>query len=80
MNSTDSNPSTIESVAQDIAGDVDRRAALRAVDPDAVRMLERPQAVIAVELDEPGDRDVDDMPGRVGTPATSTGGGIGTDS
>ena len=46
----------------DVAGDIDRRRALRPVDADAVLPLEPPQAMVAVELDEPGDRNVDDMP------------------
>ena len=51
----------------DVASDVDRRRALGPVDPDAVDPLEAPEAVVAVKLDEPGDRDVHDVPGRIET-------------
>ena len=51
----------------DVSGDVDRRRTLRAVDSDA-ESLETAEAMVAIELDESSDGDVDDVPFRVETP------------
>ena len=65
MKSRESKPSTHRLAGADVAGDVDGGGPLGAIDADAILVLEPPQTMVAIQLDEPGDRDVDDMAARV---------------